>query len=437
MHIEIVAIGDELVNGRVINSNAAFISRRLFLAGYPTDRQVVFGDDQILKDLRASFKSADVVIVTGGLGPTLDDKTKKAAASLFKIPLVLDQKWKKELVKRGLKNPFLENQASVPKGSLVLPNDLGTAPGLILKKNQQLLILLPGVPGEMQVIFDEWVLPFLKKAFPLKQKLLTEEVNLGPLQEIEVAPFLEEMAKKEKELARKNINRKGYKRETEEKVQIGIYPHFATLKIIFTLKSPISQKASSKAKARLGALKKKLETMFAPYVFAPSLSSSSSSHHAILAASLRDFLIKKKKTLAVAESCTGGALTATLTAEAGASKYFLGGLVTYNNNLKTSLLKVKPATLKKHGAVSSETVSEMLKGIFKVTEADFGIAISGVAGPSGGTSQKPVGTVFFAIGQRGKKAEIIQLNFPPKRSEVINFATSFALSRLWGKIKVL
>ena len=435
MQIEIVAIGDEIVSGRVINSNAAFISSKLFLAGYPTDRQVVCGDDQIIRSLRESFKNADVVIVTGGLGPTLDDKTKKSVASLFKTPLVIDQKWKKELVKRGLKNPFLENQALIPKGALVLPNDLGTAPGLILKKQKQLLILLPGVPGEMQVIFDQWVIPFFKKAFPLKQKLLTEEVNLGPLKEIEVAPFLEEMAKKERA-------RKG----KEEKVQIGIYPHYATVKIVFTLKSPFSKKVVAKARTRLLSFKKKIEIMFAPYVFGPTTSnvlgmatpaSSASSKHATLSASLRDLLIKKKKTLAVAESCTGGALSAAITAEEGASKYFLGGLITYNNKLKTSLLKVKPVTLKQHGAVSSETVSEMLKGIFKVTKADFGIAISGVAGPSGGTRQKPVGTVYFAIGQRGKKAEIIQLDFPPKRSEVINFATSFALSRLWGKIKAL
>jgi len=240
-------------------------------------------------------------------------------------------------------------------------------------------------------------------------------------------------------MAKKERARKG----KEEKVQIGIYPHYATVKIVFTLKSPFSKKASAKARTRLLSLKKKIEIMFAPYVFGPTTSNvsgsvtSASSKHATLSVSLRDLLLKKKKTLAVAESCTGGALSAAITAEEGASKYFLGGLITYNNKLKTSLLKVKSVTLKQHGAVSSETVSEMLKGIFKVTKADFGIAISGVAGPSGGTRQKPVGTVYFAIGQRGKKAEIIQLDFPPKRSEVINFATSFALSRLWGKIKAL
>lgn len=404
--IQIVTIGSELVSGRTVNSNAAFIGCCLQKAGYGVQKQLVLNDGDIKKSLQEAFSSSDAVIATGGLGPTLDDNTKSAVAEIFNRPLVIDRKWKQELLKRGLKSPFLENQASVIKDALVLPNRLGTACGMILKKQRKFLILLPGVPAEMKQLFEEEVLGFLKRRFPLQEKICQQELNLCLLKETDVAGFLEEL------------------KNNEPRIDIGIYPEHAVLKIVFTYRGLAGKTAGAKISGQI----KKLQKKFSAHVFKSQDG---------LGGAVRDLLIKKQKTLAVAESCTGGALSAFLTRLPKASEYFLGGFIVYHNTLKSSLLQVEQATLKKYGAVSSQTVGEMLAGLFAKTKADFGIAVSGIAGPGGGTKKKPVGTVFIALGQRKKRPEILKLNLPNDRSEVINFSVSFALSRLLVKIKEL
>ncbi|MFA5250130.1 MAG: nicotinamide-nucleotide amidohydrolase family protein [Parachlamydiales bacterium] len=407
MRLELVAIGDELLKGGVVNTNLFFLSRALSFLGYEVKGQTVIGDERIEEGLKTVWTRSDVVIVTGGLGPTLDDKTKKAVGLLLQKKLVVDQKVKKRLLKRGLQGAVLESLSKKPQGALVLPNFCGSAPGLVMLKPKGALILLPGVPEEMEALFDQAVAPFLKKHFPLKKRFFQEEIQLCQISEAEVDPQLRKFKLKRPDL------------------RIGIYPHLATLRVVFSLESSHEKKA----RALLSGFKKKLEKAFFPYVF--------QAQSGDLAEALKDIFVQKKLTLALAESCSGGALGAALTSVPGASKYFLGSLVTYANELKTSLLNVRPKTIQKYGAVSLETAEEMLQGIFLTTTADFGIALSGIAGPGGGTRLKPAGTLCLAYGLRGKKAQLKKLFFPFERKLFVKYAVSFALSLLWVKIKAL
>ncbi len=457
-NIAILNLGSELVSGKTANTNAAFISKKLQHLGYEVQKHVVFSDENIKQALKQTLTTADLVIITGGLGPTIDDKTKEEASRFLHLPLTIDQKWLKELKKRKLKTPFLENQALVFQGSKVLANFLGTAPGLIVQQKCKFLIFLPGVPQEMKALFQKHVPAFLKKHFPQKEKIYTEEIFLCSLKEVDVAGFLEKLLASGNKLADfKQIKPGKFKKEQKNKIekktfqiscqsskisdiQIGIYPHYAVLKITLTTKTKAA--ASKKAKAKILKLKQKIMKEFAPYAFELSESKNvsdriTSSADAALTAALKNLMVKKKKTLAVAESCTGGSISSLLTKEPGASKYFLGGIVSYHNDLKQHLLGVKKETLTNYGAVSPQTVKEMVKGLFKTTKADFAIAVSGIAGPGGGTKKKPVGTVFIALSQRDKKTQTIKLNLVKDRNEIINFSTSFALSRLLVKIKSL
>lgn len=414
MQIKLVSIGDEVVNGSVINGNASFLSRTLSFAGYAVHSHMAVKDDHIKAALKEALQTSDLVIATGGLGPTLDDKTKQAVKALFKTRFIIDAKWSKELIKRKTPAEFAKEQAQVLQNALVLFNSLGSAPAQILKHGKKALILLPGVPAEMEKLFLDQALPWIKRKYPLKAKVFLETVHLCLLKETDVAKFLKELAAEDKEIS------------------IGIYPHFTTLKITLTVQS----KDLKAAKRKLLPLKEKIEKAYQSYVFG-SKTQLKGPEDINLSAAVRNLFLQKKKTLAVAESCTGGALSAFLCQEKDASKYFLGGLVTYSNLLKTSFLKVKKTTLAKHGAVSKETAGEMLKGVLETTGSDFAIAVTGIAGPSGGSLQKPVGTVFIAIGQKGQEPEIEKVIFPQDRKQVINFSVFFALSRLFVKIKAL
>ncbi len=400
MKIEIVAIGNEILLGSTVNTNAAFISQRLRQKGYFVSAHSVFQDDAkiLQKSLLEAFKRSDIIIATGGLGPTGDDTTKKVAAKLFGKKLVLNKNLAKKLFQKFSKNKYVQSQACVPEDVIILENRLGTAPGFIFERKKKVLILLPGVPFEMEEMFLG-VLSYIQKKYPLKEKIYQDELNFCLLKESDVEPYLE-------------IERK-------KGLEIGIYPSLCQIKVSFIAKD----KDRKKALLRIKNAKQKLEEKFRKYVFPDSIEEA-----------LKNIFIAKEKKLALAESCTGGAIASALTKIPGSSGYFLGSIVSYANELKKNILHVSEATLKTKGAVSLETAEEMLRGLFEITDADFALAISGIAGPQGGSIQKPVGTVCIALGKRGEKVQSGKIQVLGNRDLIINYCVRFALSLLWVKI---
>jgi len=366
MSIEVVSIGNEVLRGIIINTNAAFLSRRLTEEGWDVSCQTTLPDENALlrQGLDEALIRSSVVIATGGLGPTLDDNTLICAKELFSKP------------------PH------------ELPNSVGVAPGCLFSENKRLLFLLPGVPSEMEQMFEETVLPYLKKHLPAKP-LHREELHFYLLKEDDVDPLLRDLQK-------------------EHKLDVGIYPSYNGLSVI--LRGP--------KKEHVIEARKIIEKAFKASLL-PA---------AKLEEAIHGWMVKHHQTLALAESCTGGFMAAQLTAIAGASEYFLGSIVAYSNSLKEGLLGVSPETLKKQGAVSKEVVHEMWTGLLKKTGADYGIAVSGIAGPTGGTSDKPVGTVFYALGKKGEKPEINTLHVKGNRQTVILRTTKKLFGFLLKKI---
>lgn len=406
MEIEIIAIGDEILFGNVVNTNASFLSRELKKLGYKVSEHKAISDDEkkIKQSIELALKDFDLVIMTGGLGPTFDDKTKKVASSFFGMELQKDETLANDLYSRFEKNKYKTEQALVPKGAIVLKNSIGTAPGLIFEKEAKSLILLPGVPHEMEQMFYEYLIKYLLDRFKLKKKIFQTNVNICLKKEDDVEPLLERL------------------RKMDKSVDIGIYPSFATLRVSFAVEGQDEKEALNK----ILPLKKILEKEFEKYIFP--------SEYDTIQEAIRDIFISKKKTLALAESCTGGAVASSLTCLCNASLFLLGSVVSYSNEFKEDILKVSKNTLKDKGAVSNETVEEMVEGLFKITKADFSLAISGIAGPGGGSEKKPVGMVCFAIGQRGKKIDSGTIHLSGDRAFIIKYSVGFALSLLWVKI---
>ena len=407
--IEIVAIGNEILSGITINSNAAFISNQLSKIGFDITRHTVLPDDpQALKAaLKEVLSRSPIVICTGGLGPTCDDLTRQVAAELFDSPLHFNQAVADDLIKRYGKAvlPSLKDQATVPDKAKLLKNPLGTASGLIFQDKGSTVILLPGVPVEMKQMLTDQVIPFLIEVYPIAKRSYHTSLHLFELFESSVDPLLRELKKEYPPL------------------DFGIYPSLGLLTVVIKVRATNEKEAL----LYLTPAKERIASQFASNVFdSPSGKIEEAVHH---------LLIDKKQTLSIAESCTGGAISSTLTHLAGASAYFLGSVVSYSNQIKMDVLHVKAETLQKHGAVSEETVREMIKGILQLTQSDWGIAITGIAGPSGGTPEKPVGTIWAAVGQKGKKEEVWKFKGWGSREMIIQRGVNVVLAKLYRMLK--
>ncbi len=402
MIIELISIGDELLKGNVVNTNATFLSRQLMFEGYAVSRQTTLPDEResLAKGFRETLQRADLVIATGGLGPTLDDRTREIAAALFHSDFHFDQALADDIKRRfGDRNVSIENQAKIPSRAKILQNRIGTAPGLLFSEEGKALILLPGVPREMEPMFLEQVQPWIQKQWPLKAKKESVQLYFCLIHESLLDPHLRELT------------------EHYSSVEAGIYPAHGTLTVAL----------QSSDKSQLEAFQKELISRFSNYHY---FSKSGKIEEALL-----DCFIKHKKTLAFAESCTGGMLSMHVTSVPGASDYFLGSFVVYSNTMKQQILGVSKETLDSQGAVSEAAVKEMLDGIFKKTSADFAIAVSGIAGPSGGTEQKPVGTICAAIGERGKAPDAGTFKSFGNRHTITLLTTQWLLGALWRKVE--
>lgn len=408
MNIEVVAIGNELLKGSTINSNAAYISFELFLAGYSVARHTVLPDDEsiLYNGLKEALARSQIVIATGGLGPTCDDRTKKIAAQLYGSEMHFDESIAEDLRKRyGNKIISLEHQATVPTKAHLLKNSCGTASGLVFQDSSSMLILMPGVPHEMQAMCTEQLIPYLKSHFSPDTQHYSRSLFFFEVTESQVDPILRQIE------------------QSYPSMEVGVYPKAGMIAIELMLRT----NDATKAQLELDEASKCILAVFEDKEIIEPLGN--------IPLAVQNLFLEKKLTLSTAESCTGGAIAASLVQIPGASNYFLGSIVAYSNSLKEQLLGVPTYIIEENGAVSEETAIYMLKGLLERTGSSYGIAITGVAGPDGGTPRAPVGTIWVAIGALNEKPVTWKFYAPGMRDYVIKKTVNWVLGYLYRQVK--
>ena len=383
MNIEIINTGSELMLGRILNTHQQWLCAQFAALGFVVTRQVAVADTAatIQQTVREALgRGADVIVTTGGLGPTSDDLTREAIASLLGRTLETDaavlQKIEAFFAERRRVMPASTRvQAQVPAGAEVLPNDYGTAPGLAMdvrpnpycaNGQASLLIMLPGPPRELHPMFQNQVVPLLERRFPSLPPFVCRTLKTTGLGESVVE---EKVAKPLEHLVQSGLELGYCARPGEVEVRLS------------------ARGAAAEAQVKEG------EAIVRHLLGTAVYGVDDDSLEAVVVR----LLTERHQTLALAESCTGGLIANRVTNVAGASAVFLGGLVTYSNQAKQDLLGVRPETLASHGAVSEETATEMAEAVRRALGADYALAVTGIAGPSGGTPTKPVGTVYIAL----------------------------------------
>lgn len=402
MSAEIITIGTELLHGLKRNTNADRILERLAEIGVEVIFQTTVGDDtpRLSEAFRAAGHRARFVIATGGLGPTPDDLTRKVIATVFRRRLVLDESVlahiRARFKSRGIEMPAInEAQALVPRGARVIENPRGTAPGLHFEHLDTDYFALPGVPAEAEAMLTQYVIPFIKAA------------NLGPGITRRV---IRTIGLSESVLAERLT---GIEAEAPD-VRVGYLPHSYGLDVTLTV---LALDPSWAAEAIRRIERRVVEAVGESlYGFGGDT----------MAGVLGGMLADQGRTLATAESFTAGAIGATITAAPGASRYFLGGITAYSNRAKETLLGVLAATLARHGAVSAETAQEMAAGARERFGADLAVSSTGIAGPDGGTPDKPVGLVYLGLAT-GEGTQSVRLQLTGTREEVVVRSSALAL----------
>jgi nicotinamide-nucleotide amidase len=384
---EIISIGDELLYGQIQDTNSHWISQELAAIGVRVVRRTTVGDNReaILSAFAAAEVNADIILMTGGLGPTQDDLTKPLLASYFECDLELVpealEAVKGFFEKRGRELTETNKlQAHLPTKCRYVPNEIGTAPGMWFEERGCVWMSMPGVPHEMKKLMQDFVLPRLRKMFDLPAIFhqLIRTVGIGE-------SWLSDLIK-------------DWETALPEHVKLAYLPSLGEVKLRLTGFADDLQSASSAVEGQLALLKPQIEKYIYAYGNFPL-------HEAV-----GKLLKERGRTVATAESCSGGYIAHLLTSIPGSSAYFNGGVIPYQNTLKESLLGVLATTLLTEGAVSERTVIEMANGVREELEADYGIASSGIAGPSGGSAEKPVGTVWIACSYtEGVKTKLLKL----------------------------
>jgi nicotinamide-nucleotide amidase len=398
MRVEIINTGTELMLGGILNTHQQWLCRRLTDLGYIVARQTAVADRSgaILEAVRDALGRADLVITTGGLGPTSDDITRDLIAELVGKKLVVDNeviaRMEKYFASRNRRMPeSTKRQAQVPEGSVVFQNDHGTAPGLAIEAgSKRWLVLLPGPPRELRPMFEEDVVRLLKREFPTK-KFVCRTLNTTGLGE----SFVEE--KIDGPLAPL----------IKEGLELGYCARIGLVTVRFVAHGDGGEELVSRAEAIV-------KRILAQFVF----STGEQTMEDVIVA----LLTEQKRTVAVAESCTGGLICNRITNVPGASAVLMAGMVTYSNESKQQLVGVSADTLLKHGAVSEQVAREMAEGARKRSGTDYSIAVTGIAGPGGGSPEKPVGTVFIAVAS--DKGTAVQRQFYPFDRETFKYAVS-------------
>ena len=393
MRIEILTTGDELMSGLTRDGNFQWAGEMLTALGFDVAFHTTVGDDR--ETLHSVFNTAknraDAVIVTGGLGPTPDDLTIEVAAQFFNTGLELNQQALDMMAERFRKinrtvSETNMKQVYLPQGANVLLNKWGTAPGFSSEIESTVFFFLPGVPKEFRAMMEEYVIPELKLRHPEMKKSCMRLVKTFGLPESEVAQRLE------------GIEREG--------IKLGYRAHFREIHLRVSSLGDTELEAQALMDEFLQEIHGRLDN----YIFTTT--------GEMLEEVVGNLLIHKKLTLSTAESCTGGLLSHRITNVAGSSSYFLEGVVTYSNQAKVDILGMRMELIEIHGAVSDPVVKAMANGVKKLSGSDFGIGISGIAGPGGGTDKKPVGTVFIGLQTEKKEIIVNEFHFRGTREEI-------------------
>jgi nicotinamide-nucleotide amidase len=405
INASIITIGDELLIGQTIDTNSAWMGQELNKTGIWIRRRVAVGDvwDEIWNALDEESKQAEIILITGGLGPTADDITKPLLCEYFGGKLVIDEGALQNVtaIFEKLQRPLIERnkkQAEVPDVCTVIPNKRGTAPGMWFEKNGKIYISMPGVPHEMKGMMTDYVLPRLPQIFKLPKvehrTMLTAGIGEA---------FLAERIK-------------SFEEALPSHIKLAYLPNYGMVRLRLTAtgyEATIEEEVDNYFKE----LQQQLEDVMVI------------NEDATIEEGIGKLLKEKGKTLSLAESCTGGYISHLITSIAGSSAYYMGGVVSYDNTIKEEILGVNADTLDNYGAVSEETVWQMANGVKSVMLTDYSIAVSGIMGPGGGSETKPVGTVWVAVS--GKEKTITKkFNFRFDRRRNIEMTATNALNML-------
>lgn len=406
MNAEILSIGTELLLGRNLDTNSQWLSARLSEMGVVVTHHTTVGDDR--SDNVAAFRTAigrsSLIVTTGGLGPTQDDLTREVLADVAGVPLVLDEPSLQQIEamfsRRGRPMPERNRtQAYFPQGATVIPNPNGTAPGIWMDVGGAVVVCLPGVPKEMFPMFRDWCAPRIRDRFGGGRATVVRTLRTYGTGESHIEEMLG------------NLIARG--RDPE----VGITASEATISLRIVSRGLTPEEAVAKAEPDVRFIRERLGV----FVYGEEDED--------LAAVVGRMLAERNQTLATAESCTGGLIGHQLTEIPGSSKYYLGGLVVYSNDAKVKFCGVPEAMLAAHGAVSPQVAEALAMGVRERFSSDYGIGVTGVAGPGGGTEDKPVGLVYIAVADKNG-CEVLKSNWPADRSSIKIRSAKSALNLL-------
>ena len=411
MKASIITIGDEILIGQIVDTNSVSIARHLNSAGIVVRERPSVGDNrqQIVDAVQGALRQCEIVILTGGLGPTKDDITKKTLAELFGGKLVRDEAVaahvQKMLEARGITfNQLNQDQALVPDNCTVLFNHHGTAPGMWFEQENKVVVSLPGVPFEMEHLMEDEVMPRLKKRFALRQIVHRTLITAGLAESM----LAEKIAAWEDALP--------------SYLHLAYLPSAGVVRLRLSAYEVEGESVSQEIDRQFATLQK----IIPRYVLGFEKASMQQIVH--------DLLTQHHKTLAVAESCTGGAIASRFTAIPGASQYFLCSVTAYSNEAKSNILGVDPAVIERYGAVSEEVARQMAEGVRRIGGSDYAVATTGIAGPSGGSAEKPVGTVWMAVAGPQRTTTLLK-QCGTDRGQIIDRASAYAIALVRDEIE--
>ena len=411
MKATIITIGDEILIGQILDTNSRYISRALNTHGIVVAERTSIGDNrqQIIETLDRALSQSEVVIITGGLGPTKDDITKHTLCDYFGSTLRYDEVEAEHirtmLERRNIAfNELNRGQAMVPECCTVLHNAHGTAPGMWFEREGRVVISLPGVPFEMQHLIDDEVMPRLCKRFELREIVHRTMITFGIAESI----LAERIA------------------TWEEALPSYIRLAYLPAPNVVRLRLSAYEVEGKEVSREIDLLFEKLRTIIPDNI--------AGFEDASVEELVHNILINRGETLAVAESCTGGTIASKFTAQAGASAYFLCGVVSYSNESKCNVLGVPMADIEQHGAVSEEVAKAMAQGAKVISGANFAVSTTGIAGPTGGSKEKPVGTVWIGIATPNK-CFAVRKDCGTDRSQIISRASAYAIAMLYEELK--
>lgn len=401
MTVELISVGTELLLGNIVNTNAAFLAEKCADLGLSCYYQSVVGDNEerLTAVLKTALGRSDIVILSGGLGPTEDDLTKEVAAKVAGRELYMHEPSRKRIEeffkKRNIE--VTENnwkQAMMPKGAVVVENENGTAPGVIIEQEKNKIILLPGPPNELVPMFQKSIMPYLSEG---NATIYSQTVKICGVGESKAETLVKDLI--------------------DSQTNPTIAPYAKNCEVHFRLTAKASNE--KEAKKLLKPMVKELKSRFENHVYTTDADTT-------LEKAVVDLLAANHLTVSTAESCTGGMLAARIINVSGVSDVYKAGYITYSNKAKRKLLGVKKGSLEKKGAVSEEVAREMAKGTALFSKAEVAVAVTGIAGPGGGTEEKPVGLVYIACSVCGK-ITVKKYNFSGNRAKIRETAVSSAL----------